>query len=789
MKEGFQLSSFRCARALFLVTLMFAWAAPQAMAANIDNFTVKKIQVEGLERISEGTVYNYLPISVGDTIDRARLQAALKALYKTGFFKDITFRRDGDTLLVVVQERPSIAHFTIAGNREIKTEDLEKVLKNIGLADGRILDRSVLDQMQQELTDQYFSRGKYGVKINTDVKDVGHNRVDVTITISEGVAARIKSINIVGNKAFDDDSLLDLFKQKVTHFTSSFVDDDKYQREKLVGDLETLRSFYMDRGYADFGIESTQIAISPDHKSIYVTINIHEGDVYKIKAVKLAGSLIVPANELKRYIVIKPGDTFSMKRATDSADFISKRLGADGYAFAHVNPIPDLDHDTKEAKLTFFVDPGSRVYVRRINFRGAPSTDDIVFRREMRQLEGTWLSNVDLERSRIRIQRLPFVEDVKVNTDKVPGSPDLVDLDFDVKERRSIVLQAGVGYGSAQGLLLNGQYTDANFLGQGKRMSFNLNSSVFSKQYNVSYTNPYYTLTGVSRTISANYQKQSSYLKNSSPFSTDSYALTMNFGYPTSEYDSVFSGGTVRHTELVATPNYSSNELLHFVEDSANGSTFTLANGQKGVRFNTYELTAGWAHDTRNRVIFADRGTRRGVSLNIAVPGSDVKYYTLNLSQQSYLPLGDHFTYGFNGQVAFARPYGRSSTVPPYQHFYAGGPDSVRGYKASYLGPLDSNGLPFGGTLQTYMQNELILPNFFSDSKISKSARFSLFYDVGNVFAEPGDFNWGQLRSSVGVAATWLTPLGAMRFSWAHPINAKPGDQTESFQFALGSYF
>ncbi len=781
------MSSFRCTRVLFLVAMLFAWVVPQAMAANIDNFTVKKIQVEGLERISEGTVYNYLPISVGDTVDRARLQGALKALYKTGFFKDISFRRDGDTLLIVVQERPSIAHFTISGNREIKTEDLEKVLKNIGLADGRILDRSVLDQMQQELTDQYFSRGRYGVKIKTDVKDIGKNRVDVSINISEGVAARIKSINIVGNKAFDDDTLLDLFKQKVTHFTSAFTDDDKYQREKMVGDLESLRSFYMDRGYADFAIESTQIALSPDHKSIYVTINIHEGEVYKVTDVKLAGTLIVPGQELKKYIVIKPGDTFSMKRATDSADYISKRLGQDGYAFANVNPIPDLDREKKEVKLTFFVDPGSRVYVRRINFHGAPSTDDIVFRREMRQLEGTWLSNVDLERSRIRIQRLPFVEDVKVNTDKVPGSPDLVDLDFDIKERRSIVLQAGVGYGSAQGLLLNGQYTDANFLGQGKRLSFNLNSSVYSKQYNVSYTNPYYTLTGVSRTISANYQELSSFLKNSSPFSTNSYALTMNFGYPTSEYDSVMMGGTVRHTELVAS-FYSSQELFNFVQNPANGTLFQTDTGP-GVRFNTYEFTLGWAHDTRNRVIFADRGTRRGVSLNIAVPGSDVQYYTLNLSQQSYLPLWGHFTYGFNGQVALARAYGSGSEVPPYQHFYAGGPDSVRGFKAGYLGPLDSNGLPYGGTFQTYMQNELILPNFFSDDKVTKSARFSLFYDVGNVFAEPGDFSWGQLRSSVGIAATWLTPLGAMRFSWAHPLNAKPGDQTEYFQFALGSYF
>jgi outer membrane protein insertion porin family len=781
--------------ATFLLVVAGVLCAGQAQADGPYPFTIQKIEVTGLQRISEGTLYNYLPLNVGDRVTEEKVQDAIRAVYRTGFFRDVAMYRDGGTLVVKVSERPSINHLTIKGNHDIKTDKLMDVLKGVGLAEGRILDRFTLEQLTQELTQQYYSRGKYGVKVDTKVKDVGNNQVDVNIHIAEGLVARIREINIVGNHAFDDSTLLDQFDLQTTGIWSWATSDDHYAREKLVGDLETLRSYYMDRGYADFHVESTQVAISPDKKGVYITINVSEGEVYKVSKVNLRGDLILPEQELRKFILVQPDATFSMKKATQSADLITKRLGREGYAFAKVNPVPDLDRDKKSVTLDFLVDPGRRVYVRRINFHGAEGTNDEVYRREMRQFEGGWLNSADLDRSKLRLQRLPFVEDVDVDTTPVTGSPDQVDLDFKIKERSAGQFQFQLGYSGFYGVLISAGITNANFLGTGKRVSVNAQRSNFSQQYNVSYTDPYFTMNGISSTTSVFYNSQNQLGRGASQFDTTSYGATFSLSYPVSEYTAISTGLTARHSDVFANVFNSSIQVRNFVDNVNGGTHYSsyLDSGQllgTGVRFNTLEALVGINYDTRNRAIFADRGSQVQLNFQVATPASDVEYGIARLSSINYLPIGGGFTMGFNGTVAVADTLGNTNMVPFYKHFFAGGPDSVRGFRDGYLGPLDSHGRPLGGNLLTSLQSELILPSFGDSGALSSgSSRFSIFFDAGNVFRQRTDFNWGEIRTSVGVAATWLTPLGAMRFSIARPIKTLPGDRTDSFQFTIGTVF
>jgi len=771
------------------------------------DFVVKDMRVEGLQRISEGTVFNYLPVNIGDTVDSVRIGEAIRTLYGQGLFDDIEVRRDEDTLVIVVKERPSIESFAIEGNKDIKTEDLMESLRGVGLARGRTFDRAVLDNVEMFLREQYYDRGKYGVEIDTVVQDRPNNTVRISINVKEGDRAKIRQVNIVGNNAFDEDDIRSGFTLDTANWLSWIRQDDRYAKEALEGDLEVLRSFYMDRGYADFRVESTQVAISPNKKDIFVTINILEGDVYTISDVKLVGDLVVSEVFLRSQILAQPGSVFNQNLLTVTADRMQFLFGAEGYANAEIEPVPELDHETKEAAVTFYISPHSRVYVRNIRFNGISEVEDEVLRREMRQMEGSYLSNSLMDRSKILLQRLPYIEPgVDYRTTPVPGSPDLVDVDVDLVYRMPGQFSGGLGYSESQKLLLNGSIVHTNFLGTGNRVALELNSGKYQKLYSISHTDPYRTIDGVHRTLSVNYRDITQFTSAASDFSTTSAGATVDYGYPITDFQRVSFGLTYQHSELVSSTNsteqaqeWVANNGNPFIEDIGNGIVFF------GTEFDTIEMVLGWSYDSRNRSLFATRGTRQQLFLSAAIPGSDVEYYQARFNFTKYFPLSQRWVVRLNAELGLTEALGETTAAPPYKQFYGGGPQSVRGFKESYLGPRDSFGRPYGGNMLAAGQLELIIP---LPAKFASQARASIFYDVGNVFntgevsftdklGAPIEYkpDFDELRTSVGIGVQWLAPLGLFRFSYAYPLNAYSGndryygDELERFQFSIGQSF
>ena len=789
-------------------TLCAVWvlAAPLSAVAQQGSFVVRDMRVEGLQRISEGTVFNYLPINVGDTIDAVRVQEAIRALYDQALFDDIEMRRDGDTLIIAVRERPSIESFTIEGNKDIKTEDLMESLRGVGLARGRTFDRSVLDNVTQFMTEQYYDRGKYGVQVTTDVADRPNNTVAININVKEGDRAKIRQVNIIGNHSFDEDEVRAGFELDTANWLSWFRQDDRYAKEALSGDLEKLRSFYMDRGYADFRVESTQVAISPDRKDIYVTINIHEGETYTISEIKLVGDLVIPEPIMRSLVLAQPGSVFNLRQLTSSSELMSFRLGEQGYANAEVEPVPELDYENKEVAVTFFVNPNSRVYVRRINFRGVDQIDDEVLRREMRQHEGAYLSNRLIDRSRVRLQRLPYVEEVAVENIPVEGTPDMVDVDFDIQYRIPGQFSGGLGYSEAQKLMLNGSIVHTNFLGTGQRVALNANSGRFSTFYSLSHTEPYTTRNGVSRTIGVNYRDITQFTSATSDFSTTSYGASLEYGFPITEFQSLSLGLSYNVSELLSSTN-STDQAQDWVAN--NGNPFIVnTDGTSiffGTEFQTVELIAGWIYDSRNRALFADRGSRQQIYIGYALPVSEVEFFTARYNFTKYIPVYGPFTFRINAELAYGEALGETTALPPYKQFYGGGPLSIRGYRESWMGPRDSFGRPYGGNVLVASQVELILP---VPERFRNSARASIFFDAGNVFntgevtftdklGSPVEYkpDFDELRSSVGIGVQWLAPLGLFRFSYAYPLNEFKGndryyaDEIERFQFSIGQAF
>ncbi|WP_346836889.1 outer membrane protein assembly factor BamA [Microbulbifer sp. SAOS-129_SWC] len=692
--------------------------------AQSQSFVVSDIRVEGLQRVSAGTVFAALPVRVGDRIESLDIQSATRALFRTGYFQDIQIGRENGVLVITVRERPAISKIEITGNKAIKTEDLLKGMKDNGLAEGQIFKRATLEGLAQELQRQYVAQGRYGASVKTEVKDLPRNQVELKVLVDEGSVAAIKHINIVGNKAFSDKELEDIFELKTTGWLSWLNSDDKYSKEKLTGDLERLESYYLDRGYLEFKIDSTQVSLSPDKQSVFITINVHEGDVYKVSDVELAGNPVVPEEELKRLLLVRKGQTFSQVLMTTTSDYITKRLGNEGYTFAEVNGMPEPDEKKKTVKVTFFIDPGKRAYVRRINFRGNTRTSDEVLRREMRQMESASASSARIEQSKVRLERLGYFKDVEVETNEVPGTSDQIDVDYTVEEQPSGTIGGTVGYAQQSGLVLGANVQENNWLGTGKSVGFAVNTSRYQSVANFSYTDPYFTPDGVSRGFNVFYQNRDYSEIGISSYNTTTYGAGLNFGYPISEISRVGLNIGFNHLELGVgdtpvqeikgspVPNdnliglISSSDVsdidTELVDAKDAGDALNLSdpvdpallntdlNGfvdLNGDMFDSFSITTSYARSTLNRGILATRGTSQRLSMEFTVPGGDLEYYKFIYTGQMFRPLTKNLTLRLRTRLGYADGYGTTTGLPFFENFYGGGFGSVRGFKRNTLGP------------------------------------------------------------------------------------------------------
>lgn len=757
--------------------------APQVHA--FESFTVSDIRLEGLQRISIGTVFNYLPVKVGSMLTREDSTNVVKKLYKTGFFKDVRLEREGDVLVVFVSERPSIYEIKFEGNSEIETEVLQKALSSQGFKAGGTYDESVLDAMTQELQRQYYSLGKYGVKIETTATPLERNRVALQVKIAEGEEAEVYALNIIGNTAFDDDTLI-----AITELggLGIFGGRENYSRQVLAGDLENLRSYYMDRGYINFQIDSTQVSLTPNKEDVYVTVNINEGKVFTIRDVSLIGDLILSEEVLKENITIHKDEIFSRRRVSKTRKNISERLAELGYPFANVNVTPEVDDDSQTVALTIAVDPGRRVYVRRVNISGNRKTDDEVIRREMRQFENDWLSTSSVARSKTRLDRTGFYNSVTVNTPAVAGTTDQVDLNIKVDERSTGSLSFGVGYSDTQGALLNLSVTQDNFMGGGKKVALRIDNSSSTKQYSFSLNDPYFTDDGISQSISFLSRELDAEEANISNYIVNTDLASLGYGFPLSEHAFTSHNISIENTELI-TGTTTSKEIFNPDYPSVPGEEpgFIQKNNNGESKYLLYKLNGSWSYDTRNKAIFADEGFRTRLSYEVATPGSELEFYKLSFGHQQFIRLAENYTFLYQVDLDYGDAYGDTSELPPFERFFAGGSRSVRGFDGNSLGTKDSNGDPLGGDRRIVTSLELILPNPFSEQ--SNEMRMTAFIDGGYVWAPGYSFDFSEMRYAAGIGLVWITPVGVMRFSLAEPLNAEPEDDTTSFQFTLGTGF
>jgi outer membrane protein insertion porin family len=856
-----------------VLTLTGVW---QPALAQSEPFVIQDIRVEGLQRISPGSVFAALPVGVGDVIDTYGVRAAAKSLFATGNFDDISIARDGGVLVVVVTERPSISEITIDGNKAIETEALLDGLKGAGLAVGQVFQRSTLEGMQLELQRQYVLQGRYDASIDSEVIAEPRNRVSIAIDVNEGTVATIQHINVVGNTIFSDEDLIDLFELKTGGWFSFFTSDNKYSKEKLTSDLETLSSYYLDRGYLQFNIDSTQVAVSPNKEEVYITANVTEGNKFTVSEVGLSGDLVLPEEDLNRFLIVQPEQVYSQQLVTATEDYLTRRLGNEGYNFAKVTGMPEIDEDNSTVAMKFFIDPGKRTYVRRINFAGNMTTMDDVLRREMRQMESAPASSAAIEQSRIRLERLGFFKTAQVETKEVPGSDDLIDVDFSVEEQSFGSIGGSLGYAQDAGLILGLNLQQNNFIGTGRRVGISLNSSRYQDVISLNYTNPYFTEDGVSRGFSTFYRKTDLSKINVASYTTDTVGASINFGYPISETqrlgfsvgvtDTKITSGSYAVQEIATSPvlapeieywfystlqadgTYAAAEVLQPIDtippsalSPPDGEGFLDLNGNKYLN---YTLTGSWLQSTLNRGQLATRGASQSLSLELAVPLSDLEFYKLNYRGEIYFPLFGEFTLHLRGELGYGDGYGSTSELPFYEHFFAGGFGSVRGYETNTLGPrstppavysanaavtgIDENGQPteiggldgrgygytvdpgtgkipvqqfynepdpFGGNVLIEGSAEVLFPMPFIKDR--SSLRSAFFFDVGNVFNTKCRENQvncfgidaGELRYSVGIGVTWLSGFGPLTFSLAKPLNASPIDEREVFQFTLGRGF
>lgn len=800
-------------RRLLAVALAASLSLP-ALAQTSEPFTVSDIRIDGLQRIAAGTVFTYLPVERGETLNQADAGETIRALYRTGFFEDVRLDRQGDILVITVTERPAINKLTVNGNKDIKSDDLLRGLTDIGLAEGETFDRLSLDRVTQELTRQYNNRGKYNVQITPTVSRLDRNRVDVTIDIKEGKAAKIRHVNLIGTETFGNEEILDTWESRESTWLSWYRRDDQYSKEKLSGDMEKLNSWYLDRGYIDFNIDSTQVSISPDKRDMYLTASVTEGEQYTISEIKVTGDTILPQEQIERLVIPKAGDTFSRVLLEMTSDAITNTLSNIGYAFARVNPIPTSNRADRTVAVNLQVVPGPRVNVRRITFKGNTRTSDEVLRREMRQFENAWYSQAAIDRSKIRLQRLGYFETVEVQTPAVPGSPDQVDVVYNVKETTSGSFVFGLGYSQLAGMTTSIQLSQNNFLGGGNRVSVEAQRSDYLQRYSFSYVNPFFTDEGLSLGYNLWWRELDYSDFNTAQYNSTNAAAQTILGLPITEYSSVSLLFGIDSNQIQTYSGYTPQSIIDYIEAIDRRT------------FHAWRTELGWSRDTRNDYFMPTRGTYQRVGLEATLPGSTAEYYKINYEFSRYWQLSPAFVLRTGLDIGYGDSYGdditrnicwtqpttanpnpgasdpctttspdyrktvTASGLPFYENFYAGGTRSVRGFRDNTLGPRSEviagyRGQALGGSLKTVGQVEMVFPRLFD----SKAARVSAFVDFGNVYNGIDDFDTGELRASAGVALLWRAPVGPISISYAFPFKKKEGDEIERLQFTFGGGF
>lgn len=770
-----------------------------ASVASAEVFTVSDIRLQGLQRVSAGTVFNILPVNVGDALDEVGIRQLIRLLFRSGYFDDIRMARDGNVLVITVVERPAIESIEIEGNKAIKTDALLEGLGQQGLREGEIFKQATLERVGIELERQYVAQGRYGASLETEVEELPRNRVAIRIDIEEGKSSGIRHINVVGNEVFDDEELLDQLELQHPSLFSFYRNDDKYSREKLSGDLEKLESYYRDRGYVEFEIESTQVSITPDRRQVYISMNVEEGEKYTVREVKLVGELNdVRPEDLERLILVAPEQVFSQALVTATEERLTQALGNSGYTFASASGIPNINDDGT-VDVQFFVDAGNRAYVRRIDFTGNQVTQDQVLRREMRQMEGGWASTAQIDLSKVRLERLGYFASVSVETPEVAGTDDQVDVVFSVEEQPSGSISATLGYSQGYGLILGANYQENNVLGTGNSLGVGVSYSKYQKSASFNYFDPYYTIDGISRGFNVFYRELDYSEANIAEYATDAMGVGVNFGFPIGETQRINFGGTVEYTDITEGA-FPAQEVSEFLEENGNDSI-------------NFKMNLSWTSSTLNRGLFPTRGRSQSLGLEVAVPGSDLQFYKLFYNGQQYIPLGGSWTLRLRTEVGYGDGYGSTKSLPFYEHFFAGGFGSVRGFETNTLGPRstppteDINGNPippsffededdpFGGNLLVEASAEIIFPLPFIEN--TTQVRPVIFFDAGNVFNTEcpkvstvcDDLDFGLFRYSAGVAVTWLTGLGPMTFGLAKAFNVGEFDEEEVFQFELGRTF
>lgn len=772
------------------LTALLITSTQTALAAA---FNVSDIRVEGLQRVSAASVFNAFPISTQDRVDERALATAAKELFATGLFDDVRLAREGDVLIVHVVERPSVSAIEIEGNSQVPEEDLRDGLAEAGLAEGQVLQRASLDDIQRQLEQLYHSQGRYSASIDTSIEPVDRNRVKINIDVNEGAVAKIRQINIVGNEAFDDETLLDLIElEDRPGWFFGWFSNDEYSREKFSGDLEVLRSHYLDRGYVNFTISSTQVAISPDKSKIFLTVNVDEGRRYRIDEINFVGDLIIPESQARSLVSAESGDTYSRSILTQSAEALRQKLGAEGFAFANVESIPEVSDADDTVDITFLVEPGRRAYVRRINFEGNTTTQDQVLRREMVQMEGAPASTDKISQSKVRLERLGFFRQVDVETRPVSADSDQVDVTYNVEEQPSGSISASLGYSQSAGVIYGASLAQRNFLGTGNRVNLGAQKSDTFTSLNFGLTDPYWTLNGISRGYNLFYRETDYEHSDISTYSTDAYGGSISFGYPINELSRLNFGVGL---EDITVKQYRDTplEIIEYIDE-------------QGRNAMSYKLTANWTRNALNRGIMPTAGSYQRLSLETAAPGSDVEYYKLRYRGQKLFEISPEWSLKFSTTLGYAEALG-NDPYPFYENFYAGGLGSVRGFTSNTLGPKTTvNGSGYGdddtlgGNVLVDGSIELIYPFPWIEDR--RSLQTTVFFDVGNTYltdcyavpdGETSSCESGvhldDLRYSVGLGLSWLTPVGPLTFSVAKPLKEKSGDDTQVFQFSLGQTF